>query len=59
VSVRTDLWPFNEPIFLIFNNAISDLSSTYNQWSGWNSSTMSIDYLRVYSVNGIGDAITS
>ena len=59
VNVRTGLWPFNEPIFLIFNNAISDLSTTYNQWSGWKNSTMSIDYLRVYSINGIGAAITS
>lgn len=59
VNVRTGLWPFNEPIFLIFNNAISDLSSTYNQWSGWNNSTMSIDYLRVYSINGIGEVTTS
>lgn len=53
-SVRTKLWPFDEPIFLILNNAISDLSSDYNKWDGWVNSAMTIDYVRAYSINGIG-----
>ena len=54
VSASTSLWPFEKPIFLIFNNAISDLSTNFNSWSGWNNSSMSIDYVRAFSINGVG-----
>ena len=54
LSVRTAIWPFNKPVFLIFNNAISDQNTNFNKWSGWNTSTMAIDYVRAYSINGIG-----
>ena len=57
-SVRTNLWPFNAPIFLILNNAISDQSNSFNPWGGWSSSTMVIDYVRAYSINGVGTVTT-
>jgi beta-glucanase (GH16 family) len=53
-NVRTNLWPFNSPIFLIFNNAVSDQSTAFNPWGGWTNSSMVIDYVRAYTIDGVG-----
>lgn len=50
-------WPFNAPFFLILNNAISDQNTVYNPWDGWSTSTMAVDWVRVYQFDGHGEVI--
>jgi len=48
-------WSFNAPFFLILNNAIAPDGSYFGgSWSGWNTSTMSIDYVRAWQADGQG-----
>jgi beta-glucanase (GH16 family) len=49
-------WSFNAPFFLILNNAIAPANSYYGgNWDGWNTSTMSIDSVRAWQVDGQGE----
>ena len=54
----TNSWPFNAPYFIILNNAISDQSNNGNPWGGWNTSTMAVDYVRAYALDGYGAVTT-
>lgn len=49
-------WPFNEPFFMIFNNAVTmDKGSAGGQYSGWAASSLTIDWVRQYKLDGQGD----
>ena len=48
-------WAFNEKFFLILNNAVGPFGGT---WATLQSSTMSIDWVRSYQVNGYGEVFT-
>jgi hypothetical protein len=50
-TIRSTYWIFNAPIFLILNNAVGSFGGS---WSGLNNSTMTIDYVRAYQLNGQG-----
>ena len=45
-------WAFNEKFFLILNNAVGSFGGS---WANLQSSTMSIDWVRSYQVNGYGE----
>jgi beta-glucanase (GH16 family) len=48
-------WTFNAPFFVILNNAIAPAGSYFGgNWDGWQSSTMSVDYVRAWQVDGQG-----
>ena len=48
-------WSFNAPFFLILNNAIGSPGAYYGgYWDGWETSTMSIDYVRAWQIDGQG-----
>ena len=48
-------WAFNEKFFLILNNAVGSFGGS---WANLQSSTMSIDWVRSYQVNGHGEVFT-
>jgi hypothetical protein len=50
------VWAFNSKFFLILNNAVSEAFS--GSWENLQSSTMSIDWVRSYQVNGHGEVFT-
>lgn len=49
-------WSFNEKFFLILNNAVN--ASFSGSWDNLQSSTMSIDWVRSYQLNGQGQVFT-
>ena len=51
------LWVFNSKFFFILNNAVNQAFS--GSWQNLQSSTMSIDWVRSYQVNGYGEVFTS
>ena len=51
-------WPYNAPFFLILNNAISDQNNNGNPWGGWATSTMAVDYVRAYALDGYGEVFS-
>ena len=46
-------WSFNDNFFLILNNAVSDVFS--GSWQDLQSSSMTIDWVRSYKLNGVGE----
>ena len=50
------VWVFNSKFFLILNNAVNQAFS--GSWQNLQSSTMSIDWVRSYQVNGYGEVFT-
>jgi beta-glucanase (GH16 family) len=48
-------WVFNEKFFLILNNAVGSFGGS---WANLQGSTMSIDWVRSYQVNGYGEVFT-
>ncbi|MGI9225987.1 MAG: glycoside hydrolase family 16 protein [Candidatus Nanopelagicaceae bacterium] len=49
-------WSFNDKFFLILNNAVNSVFS--GPWDQLQSSTMSIDWVRSYQLNGQGEVFT-
>ena len=49
-------WSFNDKFFLILNNAVN--ASFSGSWQGLVSSTMTIDWVRSYQLNGQGQVFT-
>ena len=47
----SNVWSFNQPVFLIFNNATGDFGGAYD---GWAKSYTSIDYVRAWQLDGQG-----
>lgn len=54
-SGRSIYWPFNEPFFLIFDNAVTYGNAQGGAYTGWSSSQMSIDWVRQYQLDGRGE----
>jgi beta-glucanase (GH16 family) len=50
------IWAFNSKFFLILNNSVNESFS--GSWQNLQSSTMSIDWVRSYQVNGHGEVFT-
>ena len=50
------IWAFNNKFFLILNNAVN--AGFSGSWQNLQSSTMSIDWVRSYQVNGYGEVFT-
>jgi beta-glucanase (GH16 family) len=55
-EIRSTSWPFNAPVFLILNNAVGSFGGS---WATLNESTMSIDWVRVYQLNGQGEVFNN
>ena len=51
-SIRSQYWSFNQPFFLILNNATGDFGGA---WTGWTQSQMQIDYVRAWKIDGQGE----
>jgi uncharacterized repeat protein (TIGR02543 family) len=51
-SIRSQFWSFNNPFFLILNNATGDFGGA---WTGWTQSQMQIDYVRAWKLDGQGE----
>jgi hypothetical protein len=49
-------WPFNNPYYLIFSTGVGPQPNTIygGTWSGWQQSTMSVDWVRVWKIDGYG-----
>ena len=54
-SIRSQFWSFNNPFFLIINNATGDFGGA---WTNWQESQMKIDYVRVWKLDGYGEVFT-
>jgi len=50
-NIRSQHWNFNNPFFLILNNATGDFGGA---WTGWYESQMHIDYVRAWQLDGQG-----
>jgi uncharacterized repeat protein (TIGR02543 family) len=50
-NIRSNVWKFNEPFFLILNNAVGSFGGNYD---GWATSQMTIDYVRAWQLDGKG-----
>jgi beta-glucanase (GH16 family) len=50
-------WSFNNKFFLILNNAVN--SGFSGSWANLQSATMTIDWVRSYQLNGLGQVFTS
>jgi hypothetical protein len=50
-------WSFNDKFFLILNNAVN--SAFGGSWANLQSSTMTIDWVRSYQLNGQGEVFTN
>ena len=48
-------WAFNDKFFLILNNAVGSFGGS---WANLQSSTMTIDWVRSYQLNGFGEVFT-
>ena len=56
-TINSTHWSFNAPYFILLNNAIGaqNPNAYYGgTWDGWASSTMSIDYVRSWQLDGQG-----
>ena len=51
-NIRSQFWSFNQPFFLILNNATGDFGGA---WTGWTQSQMQIDYVRAWKLDGQGE----
>jgi len=51
-SIRSQFWSFNNPFFLIINNATGDFGGS---WTNWTESQMHIDYVRVWKMDNQGE----
>ena len=50
-------WAFNEPVFLIFNNAVGGSVGFGGSYTGWSESKTFIDYVHVWELNGQGTVV--
>lgn len=53
-TIRSQYWPFNNPFFLILNNAIGPDGGFGGTYDGWSSSSMKIDWVRAYTLDSQG-----
>lgn len=50
-------WPFNEPFFMILNNAVTYEQGGGGKYNGWASAQMSVDWVRQYQLDGQGETM--
>jgi uncharacterized repeat protein (TIGR02543 family) len=50
-------WAFNEPFFLIFNNAVQGSAGFGGNYDGWLESKTHIDYVQAWQLNGQGSVV--
>jgi beta-glucanase (GH16 family) len=50
-------WVFNEPFFLILNNAVGGSAGFGGSYSGWSESKTVIDYVHAWQLNGQGSVV--
>ena len=50
-TLRSNVWSFNSPFFLILNNATGPFGGN---WDGWSQSQTKIDYVRAWKLDGQG-----
>ena len=52
-------WPFNNFFFFILNGGVGPQPNTIygGTWDGWQESTMSVDWLRVWQLNTYGEVV--
>lgn len=53
-SLNGGVWSFNEPFFLILNNATGNFGGAYD---GWAKSYTTIDYVRAWALDGHGSVL--
>lgn len=58
-SDQIKTWPFNNFFFFILNGGVGPQPNTIygGTWDGWQESTMSVDWLRVWQLNGYGQVV--
>ena len=58
-SSQIKTWPFNNFFFFIFSGGVGPQPNTIygGTWDGWQESTMSVDWLRVWQLNGYGEVV--
>jgi beta-glucanase (GH16 family) len=58
-SDQIKTWPFNNFFFFILNSGVGPQPNTIygGTWDGWQESTMSVDWLRVWQLNGYGQVV--
>jgi beta-glucanase (GH16 family) len=57
-TISSQYWPFNNPFFLILNNAIGPNGGFGGTYDGWLTSTMKIDWVRAYQLDSQGTVTT-
>ena len=57
-TINSQYWPFNNPFFLILNNAIGADGGFGGTYDGWSSSSMKIDWVRAYQLDSQGTVTT-
>ena len=58
-AAQIKTWPFNNFFFFILNGGVGPQPNTIfgGTWDGWQESTMSVDWLRVWQLNGYGEVV--
>ncbi len=57
-TISSQYWPFNNPFFLILNNAIGPDGGFGGTYDGWSTSSMKIDWVRAYQLDSQGAVTT-
>lgn len=57
-TINSQYWPFNNPFFLILNNAVGPNGGFGGTYDGWSTSTMKIDWVRAYQLDSQGAVTT-
>jgi len=58
-SEQIKTWPFNNFFYFILNGGVGPQPNKIygGTWDGWQQSTMSVDWLRVWQLNGYGEVV--
>ena len=54
LKAQSRYWAFNQPFFLILNNAVTNQAGYGGAYNGWASTDMRVDYVRQYELAGQG-----
>lgn len=55
-QARTQYWVFNQPFFVILNNAVGPFGGNYD--GSWTQSKTYIDYVKAWQLDGVGSVTT-
>jgi beta-glucanase (GH16 family) len=58
-AAQIKTWPFNNFFFFILNGGVGPQPNTIygGTWDGWQESTMSVDWFRIWQLNGYGEVV--